>query len=104
MVPGGGITIHRFGGRALTIDELTAKGSLPAAAAVVEETAAVLGVGRNVLMSGSTGSDKATLLNALVSLLPTEGRAHLDRRHSGAGAYGAPTASASRPGASPAQA
>ena len=103
MAPGGGITIHRFGGLAFTIDELTAKGRCRRRA-VVEETAAVLGAGRNVLMSGSTGSGKATLLNALVSLLPTEGPRHLDRRHAGAGAYGAPTDSASRPGASPARA
>ncbi len=30
--------------------------------------------GRNVLISGGTGSGKTTLLNALVSLLPAEGR------------------------------
>ncbi len=41
---------------------------------MVEETAAALGGGRNVLMSGGTGSGKARLLNALVSLLPTEDR------------------------------
>ena len=35
------ITIRRFGGRAFTVDELTASGSLPAA--VVDEAAAVLG-------------------------------------------------------------
>ena len=66
------ITVHRFGVRAFTIDELTASGSLPAP--VVDETAAVLGGRRNVLISGGTGSGKTTLLNALVSLLPAEGR------------------------------
>ena len=70
--PATAITIRRFGGRAFTIDELTACGSLPAA--VVQETAAVLGAERNVLISGATGSGKTTLLNALVSLLPAEGR------------------------------
>ena len=70
--PSAAITIRRFGGRAFTIDELTASGSLPPV--VVEQTAAVLGSGRNVLISGGTGSGKTTLLNALVSLLPAEGR------------------------------
>ena len=78
------ITIRRFGGRAFTIDELTASGSLPAA--VVEEAAAVLGAERNVLISGGTGSGKTTLLNSLVSLLPAEGAPHLDRVHAGAAA------------------
>ena len=66
------ITIRRFGGRAFTIEELTAGGSLPAA--VVEQAAAVLGSGRNLLISGGTGSGKTTLLNALTALLPAEGR------------------------------
>ena len=65
------ITIRRFGGRAVTIDELTASGSLPAP---VVEAAAVLRGERNVLISGGTGSGKTTLLNALVSLLPAGGR------------------------------
>ena len=47
--PTAAITIRRFGGRAFTLDELTAAGSLPAA--VVEWTAAVLGRERNVLIS-----------------------------------------------------
>ena len=66
------ITIRRFGGRAFTIEELTGSGSLPAV--VVEEARAVLGRERNLLISGGTGSGKTTLLNALVSLLPAEGR------------------------------
>ena len=70
--PSAAITIRRFGGRAFTVDELTASGSLPLA--VVEQAAALLRSGRNVLISGGTGSGKTTLLNALVSLLPAEGR------------------------------
>ena len=70
--PTAAITIRRFGGREFTIDQLTASGSLPAA--VVEATGAVLGRGRNLLISGGTGSGKTTLLNALVSLLPADGR------------------------------
>ena len=70
--PAAAITIRRFGGRAFTVDELTAGGSLPAA--VAEEAAAVLRRGRNVLISGGTGSGKTTLLGALVSLLPADGR------------------------------
>ena len=70
--PTAAITIRRFGGRAFTVDELTASGSLPAA--VVDEAAAVLGRERNLLISGGTGSGKTTLLNALVSLLPADGR------------------------------
>ncbi|MCY4662072.1 MAG: ATPase, T2SS/T4P/T4SS family, partial [Acidobacteria bacterium] len=66
------ITIRRFGGRAFTVDELTAGGSLPAL--VVEQAAGVLASGRNLLISGGTGSGKTTLLNALVSLLPAAGR------------------------------
>ncbi len=70
--PSAAITIRRFGGRAFTVDDLTASGSLPAA--VLDETAAVLRNRRNMLISGGTGSGKTTLLNALVSLLPAEGR------------------------------
>ncbi len=70
--PTAAITIRRFGGRAFTVKELTDSGSLPAA--VVAEAAAVLRRERNVLISGGTGSGKTTLLNALVSLLPAEGR------------------------------
>ena len=70
--PTAAITIRRFGGRAFTVKELTDSGSLPAA--VVDEAAAVLRREQNVLISGGTGSGKTTLLNALVSLLPAEGR------------------------------
>ena len=70
--PATAITIRRFGGRAFTIEELTASGSLPPA--VVEAAVAVLGAERNVLISGGTGSGKTTLLGALVSLLQAAGR------------------------------
>ncbi len=70
--PSTAITFRRFGGRAFTVDDLTASGSLPAA--VVDQTATVLRSRRNVLISGGTGSGKLTLLNALVSSLPAEGR------------------------------
>ncbi len=70
--PTAAITIRRFGGRAFTVKELTTSGSLPAS--VVDEAAAVLGRERNLLISGGTGSGKTTLLNALVSLLPADGR------------------------------
>ena len=70
--PSAEITIRRFGGRAFTIDELTASGSLPQP--VVQHAAAVLRGERNVLISGGTGSGKTTLLNALVALLAAEGR------------------------------
>ncbi len=70
--PSAAITIRRFGGRAFTIEELTASGSLPAA--VADGAGTALRSGRNLLISGGTGSGKTTLLNALVSLLPAEGR------------------------------
>ena len=70
--PTAGIAIRRFGGRAFTVDELTASGSRPGA--VVDEAAAVLGREPNLLILGGTGSGKTTLLNALVSLLPADGR------------------------------
>ena len=70
--PSAAITIRRFGGRAFTVADLTASGSLPSA--VVDHTAAVLRSRRNALISGGTGSGKTTLLGALVSLLPAEKR------------------------------
>ena len=70
--PTAGIAIRRFGGRAFTVDELTASGSRPGA--VVDEAATVLGREPNLLISGGTGSGKTTLLNALVSLLPADSR------------------------------
>ena len=58
------ITIRRFGGRAFTVDELTASRSLPAA--VVEQAAAALRAGRNVLISGGTGSGRGVTIRDLV--------------------------------------
>ena len=66
------ITIRRFGGRAFTIAELVAAGSV--SSVVVEEATRVLQSGGNVLIAGGTGSGKTTLLNALTALLPAEGR------------------------------
>ena len=70
--PCAAITIRRFGGRAFTVEELIAGGSV--AAEVVEEARAVLQSGGNILIAGGTGSGKTTLLNALTALLPAEGR------------------------------
>lgn len=70
--PCAAITIRRFGGRAFTVAQLIASGSV--AAAVVEEARTVLQHGGNILIAGGTGSGKTTLLNALTALLPVEGR------------------------------
>ena len=70
--PSAAITIRRFGGRAFTIAELEEMGSLPPA--VIAEATAVLRRDGNLLIAGGTGSGKTTLLNALVALLPAEGR------------------------------
>ena len=78
--PTAAITICRFGGRAFTIDELTAAGSLPAVV-VVEEAGAVLGRERNLLIWGGTGSGKRTLLNALLSAAAGRRPRHLHQGH-----------------------
>ena len=70
--PCAAITIRRFGGRAFTIAELVASGSV--SSVVVEEARRVLQSDGNVLIAGGTGSGKTTLLNALTALLPAEGR------------------------------
>ena len=70
--PCAAITIRRFGGRAFTIAELVASGSV--SPVVVDEVRRVLQRGGNVLIAGGTGSGKTTLLNALVALLPEGGR------------------------------
>ena len=70
--PCAAITIRRFGGRAFTVEELIAAGSV--AGEVVDEARRVLRGGGNILIAGGTGSGKTTLLNALTALLPTEGR------------------------------
>ena len=70
--PCAAITIRRFGGRAFTVAELIASGSV--SSVVVDETRRVLQTGGNVLIAGGTGSGKTTLLNALVALLPEGGR------------------------------
>ena len=70
--PCAAITIRRFGGRAFTIAQLVASGSV--SPVVVDEARRVLQRGGNVLIAGGTGSGKTTLLNALVALLPEGGR------------------------------
>ena len=70
--PHAAITIRRFGGRAFSLEELVALGSL--SPFVVEAAAGVLEGDGNVLISGGTGSGKTTLLNALARLLPDSGR------------------------------
>ena len=70
--PCAAITIRRFGGRAFTIAELVASGSV--SPVVIDEARRVLQSDGNVLIAGGTGSGKTTLLNALTALLPTEGR------------------------------
>ena len=95
--PTAAITIRRFGGRAFTVEELTESGSPPAT--VVEEAAAVLGRERNLLISGGTGSGKTTLLNALVSLLPADGRIIIYRGTRWSCGCAAPTACGWRRGA-----
>ena len=70
--PCAAITIRRFGGRAFTVEELVASGSV--AAEVVDEARTVLQGDGNILIAGGTGSGKTTLLNALTSLLPVKGR------------------------------
>ena len=70
--PCAAITIRRFGGRAFTVEELVASGSV--AAEVVDEARTVLQADGNILIAGGTGSGKTTLLNALTSLLPVKGR------------------------------
>ncbi|MFA5975734.1 MAG: CpaF family protein [Elusimicrobiota bacterium] len=66
------ITIRKFSARALSLDDLTALGSLsPTMADFLSRSVA----GRkNVVVSGGTGSGKTTLLNALSSAIPDDER------------------------------
>ena len=66
------ITIRRFGNRAFTAGELVAQGAMPPP--VHDAAKDLLRSRRNILVSGGTGSGKTTLLNALVELLPEDGR------------------------------
>ena len=66
------ITIRRFGNRAFSAGDLVEQGALPQP--VLEAARSMLRSRRNVLVSGGTGSGKTTLLNALIELLPGEGR------------------------------
>ena len=66
------ITIRRFGKRSYSPEDLVRFGSLPQE--VLDAARAALLGRRNILVSGGTGSDKTTLLNALVELLPADDR------------------------------
>jgi len=66
------ITVRRFGNRSFSAGDLVRRGSLPAA--VLEKARELLRSRRNILVSGGTGSGKTTLLNALIDLLPKDGR------------------------------
>jgi len=70
--PGGiTVTIRKFN-RWFTTDELTQKGSLPAA--VRDAVIGAILDRRNVLISGGTGSGKSTMLNAFVAHVPPTDR------------------------------
>ena len=66
------ITIRRFGNRAFSAQDLVDQGALPQP--VLDASRDMLRSRRNLLVSGGTGSGKTTLLNALIALLPAEGR------------------------------
>ena len=70
-VDGPTLTVRRFGHR-YTLEELVARGTL------TEEQARVLRAavldGRNILISGGTGTGKTTLLNALATTIPVQDR------------------------------
>ncbi|MGD9902806.1 MAG: CpaF family protein [Vicinamibacterales bacterium] len=70
-VDGPTLTVRRFG-RHYTLEELVVRGML------TEEQARVLRAavldGRNILISGGTGTGKTTLLNALAATIPPEDR------------------------------
>ena len=66
------ITIRRFGNRAFSAQDLVDQGALPQP--VFDAARDMLRSRRNLLVSGGTGSGKTTLLNALIALLPAEGR------------------------------
>ena len=66
------ITVRRFGKRTFSPQQLVEIGSLtPELLDVARETLAGRG---NILVSGGTGAEKTTLLNALIELLPANER------------------------------
>lgn len=66
------MTIRRFPREPITMDRLTAMGSLTKQAA--ELLCLLVKSGYNIFISGGTGSGKTTFLNALSSYIPTEDR------------------------------
>lgn len=70
-VDGCTMTIRKFGQR-YSLEAMVAKGSLPAAVATFLAAAVV--DRRNILISGSTGSGKTSLLNALGNTIPLRHR------------------------------
>jgi len=62
-IDGSLLSIRKFAKIPISMDRLTALGSVPAE--VAEVLKAVVGARRNILISGGTGSGKTTLLNAM---------------------------------------
>ena len=72
VAPTATITIRRFGRRQFSAETLAAAGSLPRE--VLAEVGEGLRRGRNVLVSGGTGSGKTTMLGAFLGLVPRRER------------------------------
>ena len=66
------IAIRKFSESTLTLDMLEDFGSIDKAARQIME--ALIGLHRNILVSGGTGSGKTSLLNALSAVIPNEDR------------------------------
>ena len=66
------IAIRKFSRQALTLDILTRSGSLTMEAREYLET--VVGLGRNMIISGGTGTGKTSLLNAISAMIPANER------------------------------
>jgi Flp pilus assembly CpaF family ATPase len=66
------LTIRKFPAKKLTVEDLIAKGSLTPV--VRDFLAAAVISGRNILISGGTGTGKTTLLNCLSDFIPNKER------------------------------
>lgn len=66
------LTIRKFPAKKLRIDDLVAKGSLSQSAAGFLNAAVISG--KNILISGGTGTGKTTLLNCLSDFIPDKER------------------------------
>ena len=71
-VNGTTLTIRKFQQRHFTGEALVHQGSLPQE--VLDELAAAVQQGRNLLISGATGTGKTTMLNALAAYVPGDDR------------------------------